>query len=147
MRAALLALIIALGPQALSPAVGIKETAKLTISGPGLDPSLEITDRPVLALSGVFGGTFIGTPATEPDAAWPRYVITFDIQTGQGVKLAAYVVYYTKNRWTSEGFLYLPGRGENWYRNNISTILRDGQDGKWHHASDAWARAINALLP
>lgn len=147
MRAALLTLIIALGPQALSPAVGIKETAKLTISGPGLPQSIEVTDPSVLTLSGVYGGTFIGTPATEPDAAWPRYAITFDIQTGQGVRVAAYVVYYSKNRWTGDGFIYLPGRGENWYPNNIGTIIRDGQDGRWHHASAAWGHAISAHLP
>jgi hypothetical protein len=63
------------------------------------------------------------------------------------VKPAAYVVTYSKNRWTGEGFIYLPGRSEDAYRRNISTIIRDGQDGHWHHASQAWSAAIGARVP
>jgi hypothetical protein len=62
-------------------------------SGAGLQRSIEITDPPVLALSNVYDGTFIGVPATEPDAAWPRHTVAFDVQTLDGVKAAAYVVY------------------------------------------------------
>jgi hypothetical protein len=142
----LVAVVVAVGLEGSTHAALPKETVKLTISGPGLSQSLEVTDPPVLALSNVFSGAFISTPATEPDAAWPRYAVAFDIQTLEQVRLA-YVVSYSRNRWTGEGFVYLPGRGEDWYRLNVSTILRDGQDGKWHHASEAWSRAIDAHLP
>jgi hypothetical protein len=95
----------------------------------------------------VCNGTFITAPATEPDAAWPRYTVSFDIQTGDGVKAAAYVVYYCANRRTGDGFIYVPGQGGgDWYRRNISTILRDGQDGRWHHASEGLSAAISARL-
>jgi hypothetical protein len=142
----LVALVVAVGLEGLLHAALPKETVKLTISGPGLPQSIEVTDPFALALASVFSGEFIGTPATEPDPSWPRYAVAFDVQTLDRVKMA-YVVSYSRSRWTGEGFIYLPGRGENWYRLNISTIIRDGQDGRWHHAPAAWSHAINAHLP
>jgi hypothetical protein len=65
----------------------------------------------------------------------------------QNTRLAAYVVVYSKDRWTGEAFIYLPGRADDSYRRNISTILRGGQDGHWYHASQAWSTAMNAHLP
>jgi hypothetical protein len=134
--------------QTRAPAMaGIKETVKITISRPGLWKPLEITDHELLMLSNVYAGTFIGAPAAVPDAAWPRYAMTFDVQTLEGVKATAYTLDYAKNRWTGEGFIHLPGRGDDRYRINIGTITRDTQDGAWHRASDAWSRAINPLVP
>jgi len=145
-----IALIVVVGlegsPHAVSPRDGIKQTVKLTVTGAKLQQSIEITDPAVLALSFVYGGTFIGAPASEPDPAWPRYTVTFDVQTLDGVKAAAYVVNYCTDSTTGEGFIYLPGPGDGSYRRNISTILRDGQDGRWHRASAAWGGAINARL-
>jgi hypothetical protein len=137
---------LAVGLEDSPVAVGIKETAKLTISALVLPRAIEVVDPPLLALSNVFAGTFIGTPATEPDPSWTRYTIAFDVQTLRGVKQAAYVIYYSTNRSTGEGFIYLPGRGDGPYRRNISTILRDGQDGRWHRTTEAWSAAINARL-
>lgn len=123
--------------------VGIKETVKLHILTSGL---IEITSPDVLALSNVYWGTFIGAPATEPDSAWPRHTVVFDIQTLEGIKSGAYVVYYCSDPDTGEGFIYLPGRGEPPYRRNQGTIIRDEQDGRWHHASAAWSAALNPHL-
>jgi hypothetical protein len=129
-------------------AVGIKETARLTISGPGLSQPLEVTDENALALSNVFAGTFIGEPQADPPGAeLPRYSIVFDIQTAEGVKAQAYTVLYCKDRWTGDAFVYVPGYGDDGYRRNISTILREGQDGKWHRAARPWSQAINPHLP
>ena len=114
----------------------------LTISGPGLTQPIVVIDPQILTLSNVYAGTFIGTLASEPDKASLRYTVTFDVQTRDGVKKGAYVVTYSKNRWTGEGFVYLPGRGDESYRRNIGTILRDGQDGRWHQASEAWSRWV-----
>ena len=58
-----------------------------------------------------------------------------------------YSVTYVKNPTTGEGFIYLPGRGEEGWRRNVMTILRDGQDGKWHRAAGDWSRAISSQLP
>jgi hypothetical protein len=88
--AALVAAVIIAAVANSSHAAEIKETTKLTLSGPGLSQPIEVTDDRVLALSNVFSGTFIGTPAYEkPDAASPRYTIAFDVQWREGVKVAA----------------------------------------------------------
>jgi hypothetical protein len=94
----------------------------------------------------VFQGSFIGPVAAAPDETLPRYTVTFDVQTLDGVKEAAYVVQYCVDR-SGEGYVYLPGRGHPSHRRNISTILRDGQDGNWHRASDAWTAAMRPYLP
>jgi hypothetical protein len=133
-------------PAQAAPAAQVKETVRLTVTGSGLAQPIEITDRGVLKPFSVYGG-FLGGPASEPDAAWPRYSVTFDMQTREGVKTGAYMLDYVKSRWTSEGFIYLPGRGDARYRINIGTMMRGMQDGAWHHASDAWSAAINPHLP
>ena len=146
MRIALLALIVT-APFSLSAvAPEIKSTTRITISADDLAGPIEVTDEAVLALSHVFAGTFIDRLAPAPDARLPRYTLTFDIQTLHGVKEAAYVVLYSVDDMTGEGFVYLPGRGEPSYRRNISTILRNGQDGYWHRASDEWSAVINRYV-
>jgi hypothetical protein len=41
-----------------------------------------------------------------------------------------YSVTCVKSPTTGEGFIYLPGRGEEGWRRNVMAILRSGQDGK-----------------
>jgi hypothetical protein len=142
-----LAVVIALHASAL--AADIKETTRLTITGPGLAAPLEVTEPRVLAASNVFAGTFIGVSAAELPRSedWTVFTLTFDIQTATGVKRSAYTVMFAKSRWTDRALVYVPGRGDAVYRRNISTILRVDQEGLWHHASTAWAAAIDGLLP
>jgi len=127
-------------------AAEIKSTTKLTVIAPNASQLIEVTDADVLRLSHVYAGNFIGPEASEPDATLTRYTITFDIQTLDGVKTGAYAVQYCVNQPTGEGFLYLPGKGDSQYRRNISTILRDEQDGTWRRASDEWSAAIKPYL-
>jgi hypothetical protein len=128
-------------------AAEIKSTTKLTVIAPAASRLIEITDPDVLRLSHVFAGSFIGQQASAPDASLTRYTITFDIQTLEGVKTSAYVVQYCVDDTTGLGFVYLPGRGDPAHRRNISTILREGQDGTWRRASSEWTAAIQAYLP
>jgi hypothetical protein len=44
------------------------------------------------------------------------------------------------------GYVYLPGRGEPWYGQNVSIILRNGQDGFWHPASAGWNAVMRTAL-
>jgi hypothetical protein len=124
-----------------------KQTSKLTVSLSGQQIAIEITEPSVLALSNVFEGAFIADESTPPDHAWPRYTVVFDVQTLNGVKESAYTVEFSRNPDTGESFVYLPGYGDAPYRRNISTILRTSQDGRWHHASEAWSLAIVPRLP
>jgi hypothetical protein len=124
----------------------IKSTTKITVSAPNLELPIEITDTLVLAISHVFAGNFIGSLTPPPRAELTRYTLTFDIQTMDGVKEAAYVVQYCVDDITGEGFVYLPGRGEPSHRRNLSTIIRQGQDGYWHRASDEWSIVISGYV-
>jgi hypothetical protein len=126
-------------------AAEIKSTIKLTVIAPGASQLIEITDPEALRLSNVYGGRFIGDAAPAPDPTLTRYTITFDIQTLNGVKTSAYVVQYCVDE-TGEAFIYLPGRGDASHRRNISTILREGQDGTWRHASAEWNAALRKHL-
>lgn len=138
-----LAALVMLAASANAPE--IKSTTKLTIIADGLG-LIEITAPEVLALSHVFAGQFIGAPAESPDSSFARYTVIFDIQTMGGVKHGAYTVQYVFDDSTGEAFVYLPGRGEASFRSNTSTIIRDGQDGRWHRASAEWAASIRAYL-
>lgn len=130
----------------LTRAAEIKATTKISIAIAGTDaPAREVTDPNFLAMSNVFAGRFIGAPADVPNTL-TLYTVTFDIQSLDGVKAAAYVVRYGVDG-TGQAFIYLPGRGEDWYQRNVSTILRKGQDGHWHRASAEWSEAIQPYLP
>ena len=147
MRIALAALLVTASMPLAASAPEIKSTTRITIAAAHFAEPVEVTDQFVLAQSHVFAGRFIGDMIDgAPDAAWTRYTLTFDVQTLQGVKEAAYLVQYSVDPATGEGFIYLPGRSERAYRRNVSTILRNGQDGHWHHASNAWSAAINPYL-
>ena len=127
-------------------------TVRLEIAGGGLTSPITITDPGVLTSSNVFGDQFLGpiVESTSVDPAWTRYIVSFFVEPPgwmhQGVQ-KKYVVYYAKHPRTGEGFVYLPAPGEEWYRLNVSTILRNGLEGNWLHASSAWAKAVNRHLP
>jgi hypothetical protein len=125
-------------------------TVKLTVIGPRLSHPLDITDSHVLMSSQVFAGAFLGGESTAPDASLPRYKVSFHVELPRwmnaGVQVK-YVVLYAKDSKTGRGFVYLPGRGEDGYRLNVGTIMRDGQDGMWHAAASDWAARLNAYLP
>ena len=127
-------------------------TVQLVITGGGLATPITVTDANSLSDSNVFGGTFLGSIANPNsiDPTWPKYVVSFFVELPawihQGVQ-KKYVVYYARHPQTGEGFVYLPAPGEEWYGLNVSTILRDGLEGNWLHASKVWAKALNTHLP
>jgi hypothetical protein len=127
-------------------------TVRLVITGGGLANPVTVTDPSVLADSNVFGDKFFAGIANSNsiDPTWPKYTVSFFVELPgwmrQGVQ-KKYIVYYAKHPRTGEGFVYLPAPGEQWYRLNASTILRNGLEGNWLHASKAWTTALNAHLP
>ena len=146
MRTILATLLAVTFAAALTSAADIKSTTRLQITTSGTPArSRDITDARVLALSNVFAGRFIDQQVDVPNYQ-ALYTISFDIQTLQGIKADAYVVHYAIDG-AGQAFVYLPGRGESGYRGNVSTIIRDGQDGRWHRASAEWSAAIQPYLP
>jgi hypothetical protein len=141
----LVAVAVAIGLGGQPRAAGFKETVKIIVSGPRLARPIEIRDAP--ALTNVYGGNFMTTPATEPDKTWQRYTVSFCVNTrDRGIAMLS-VVRYARKPLTGDGFLYLPGHGEKEYGRDVRTIIRDGQDGRWYHAAPAWSKALNAHLP
>jgi hypothetical protein len=129
-------------------------TIRLDITGGRLTKPLAITERAILDLSGVYQGSFLGDLETNGvDPSWSRYALTFvsapQIPTASlpAETRRTYVAYYVRNPATDEGFVYLPGRGEDGYRTNISMMIRDGHDGRWHRATPEWAALLNSYLP
>jgi hypothetical protein len=142
--ALLVASLVTFAMAAIPAAKG--ETVRLTITGPSLPHAVDVTSSAALAAN-VWSDNFFGNPAVEPDKAFPRYTVSFYVEPPRSSVRMMYVVYYVRNPKTGQGFIYLPGRGEEWYRLNVSTILRDGRDAKWHQAANDWSNAIAAALP
>jgi len=144
--------LVAVALIAASSAIEAKgPTVKLTLSGPGLARTVEITAPGLLQGSNVWMGSFVGeTAAAAPVVTSPIYTVAFDVQLPEwqhaGVK-TMYTVSVTRDARTGGLWLYLPGRGEPGYALNVRTILRDTQDGRWHRPSPAWASALAKYLP
>lgn len=147
-----LALIVAAGIPLL--AKGNAVTVRIAIAGADLTKSVAVTDRNILDRSNVYAGAFLG-PVTDPvDPAWPRYGVTLVVEPRTPMPGLAptgvfkpYVMLYALDPATGQGFLYLPGRGEDGYRLNTNLIIRDGHDGRWHQADPTWAGLLNGYLP
>lgn len=121
-------------------------TVKLTVSGGSLQRPVDVSSQP--ALVHVWSDDFIGAPTGQPGAELPRYQVAFHVRpNGTREPRVMYVVTYVHDPVSGEAFIYLPGRGEEHYALNVSTILREGRDGRWHRAVPAWAQALNRSLP
>jgi hypothetical protein len=120
-------------------------SVRVSVTGPTLPHSIEITSGQALAI--IWAEDFLGAPAVEPDKTLPTYTVSFFAERAEKKVELVYVVTLVLDRRTDEGFIYLPGRGEDGYRLNTGSILRNGQDGKWHHAPNEWCKAITDALP
>ena len=86
---------------------------------------------------------------TSQIATWPRYTITFDIQTREGVKVGGYAArIHDATISTGDGFVYLPGPGR--CVGTEATSARSSEPARMETGSThrkAWSAAINARLP
>lgn len=127
--------------------VGAKgPTIKLTVSGGNLRSPIEVTSKP--ALVHVWSDDFIAAPSAQPPAELLRYQVAFHVlPKGTREPQVLYVITYARDPVSGEGFIYLPGPGEAYHSLNVSTMLREEKDGRWHRATPAWAQALNHSLP
>ncbi len=124
------------------------ETAKITIAGADLRNPIDITDPKILSHFRVWDG--LGTssveansfiidwskgPAAEPPSRFKRYQVSFFAKLPR--PQLVYVVFYEYDPSTNQGYVYFPGKTDEWYQLNASTILR-GDEGNWYHSSKAW---------
>jgi hypothetical protein len=138
------------------------ETVGIEIEGPDLAAPIQISDRKVLADFKVRSG--IGTssnepgfdptapsfivdwsegPTSEPPKSLPRYQVLF--YANLPTERLAYAVVYAFDPVTGEGYVYLPGKGDENYRLNVHTIVRK-VEGKWFHSWDKWDSIAQQLI-
>ena len=138
-------------------------TTKIMIEEADLAKPIEITDRKVLANFNVWTGpgTFSTQPGfnanapgfiidwsqgpvTQPPQALQRYQVSFysDVLANER---AIYVVYYAVGPGSEQGYVYLPGKSEEWWRLNVTSITR-GVEGKWFYAWSTWESIARPLI-
>ncbi len=135
-------------------------TSKITIKGADLKTPIEITDfrnfkdvdinvwaGPGVTVNGKEQTEgFIADwsqPVTEPPKGLQRYEVSFYAKFPD--ERLVYVVLYGYDPATERGYVYLPGRGDDWYGLNTRTILR-GVEGHWYRASTGWDTVMRPLI-
>lgn len=159
--AALASLLLAV--PALS--AGPMETVRITISGGNLRMPVEITDP---ALTGIFKvyagpGNFKRLPdgtrqpidvpqgfivdwsrgtVTPPGGTSATYTVSFTTsRPGRNI----YTVRYLVDSATGHGYVYLPGKDEEGYADNVWMIVR-GVEGHWFRAWSQWEELSRPFL-
>ncbi len=133
-------------------------TLKITIKGSDLASTIEITDKGILEKFDVWAGAGVeinGIPHTkgfivdwakgpvaEPPATLQRYEVSFDVIHQRP---STYVVSYAYNPATGKGYVYLPGKGEDFNASNTFLIFR-GVEGNWLSATDTWTEIAKPLI-
>ena len=129
-------------------------TIRIVIRGGQLSTPIEITDPAILNHFNVWSGP--GTSSNESEGLnvdWPRgvahpskdletYIVSF-VTTRSNP--SAYVVLYKRDAATKQGYVYIPGKADASYRDNVWLIYR-GTEGNWFYASKAWQDVADPLI-
>jgi len=139
---------------------GKAQTSKIIIKGADLSAPIKITDPKTLANFFVWTGSGTGCtpcpppipesfivdwsrPMTDHPNGLPRYEVSFYAKIPD--ERLVYVVFYEYDPATEHGYVYFPGRTEEWYRLDVSTILH-GVEGKWFPARSVWEDVARPLI-
>jgi len=130
-------------------------TSKITIKGSDRK-RIEITDPKILVNFRVWAGPETSSgetkslivdwsrgPIAEPSPRLPRYEIDFYVKLPE--ERLMYVVFYEFDPSTMQGYVYLPGKRDDWYPLDVSTIYH-GVEGKWFHAWSTWDELAGPLV-
>jgi hypothetical protein len=137
-------------------------TTKIVIEGPDLSKLIEITDRKILPNFNVWSGpgTFSTQPGFNANAPsfiidWPRGSVPDVVNAVERYRVSfyaqdlsehpIYVVYYAVAHNSEPGYVYLPGKDEQWWQINVGSIVR-GVEGKWFHAWSTWENIARPLI-
>jgi len=130
----------------LAPGLSAKgTTVELVVSGGDLRAPIEITRE--VQFANPWGDAFVHSwiAIPEPPADRQRYAVDFYEELGNREVKRMYVVEYAPSPF-GRGAIHLPGPGDAQYRLNISTIYRNGEDGRWFPASDDWERVVGSRV-
>jgi hypothetical protein len=139
---------------------------KITIKGANLPAAVEITDGgikdftpwagPGVTINGIkqTDGFIIdwkpGPLSSRPNGL-QRYEVSFYGKLyGQppGAKEElVHVVVYEYDPLVGRGYVYLPGKADEWYRINSAAMGHDGLEGNWFRATRAWDDFVKPYLP
>ena len=140
-----------------TPLQAKENTVKITISGADLKRPIEISDPKILANFSVWTGSGTSTadhqgliidwsegPVRETPDTLRRYQVSFYAGAPANERIV-YVVYYVFSFGDEQGYVYLPGESDEWYRRNVRSIVR-GVEGKWFRAWSDWERVARPLI-
>lgn len=161
--AATLSLLVALASSTSLSAKGA--TSKITIINYSVfQPLINITDEAVLKAFQVWAGPGVthgseGTAFEETEGFivdWasgivaerprglPHYEVLFYVSSSDQ---PAYAVFYEPDSSNGQGYVYLPGPGDELYSRNSKAMLHGhGFEGHWLHASSAWHNVVAPLI-
>jgi hypothetical protein len=54
-------------------------------------------------------------------------------------------LFYDYDASSKRGFVYLPGKGEQWYALDINLVYH-GLEGHWFNATDSWTGFVRTLI-
>ena len=141
MRSSVLLSALVMIAGAAAPAYAKRPIERITVTGPGVARPVELTDSLLLRLSNPWHGNFIEpyTARAAPSSKARVYVLTLHARLRDGELRPIYQFHYARPADGRPGLVYLPGKNDPGYGQNVSIILRPGQDGGWHQATRAWA--------
>jgi hypothetical protein len=130
------------------------ETVRVTISGADLSAPIVIGDPEAVARFQVWAGP--GTSGNEPQALnvdWsrgavdrPEGLLIYEVSFATTREdRGTYMVRYALDPSTNQGYVYLPGKTDKEYRDNVRLILRR-VEGQWFHAWSEWEEVANPLI-
>lgn len=134
--------------------LGKGETVKIIITGGDLTTPIEITDAAEVSRFQVYTG-----PGTSPNASiglnvdWsqgkaepPKGLPVYDVSfVTSRPDHGTYVVRYLIDPSNSRGLVYIPGKQDTEYRDNVWQIYRR-VEGNWFHAWSVWDQLVQPLI-
>jgi hypothetical protein len=135
-----------------TPLLAKEKTSKITISVADLITPIEISDPEIAATFTVWTKTadhgliidWSRGPVRETPNSLRQYQVSFYAGDPAHEQIV-YVVYYVMNPDAGPGYVYLPGKSDEYYRLNVHSILR-GEEGNWFTAWNAWERIARRLI-
>ncbi len=136
--------------------------SEINISGGDLAAPVQITDQTTIRKFSPFAGPGSGvrtaagyTPYSKPGGfvvdwsrgttAPPVDIVTYNVEFHSSSPEHSYRLRYAVDRSSGQTFVYLPGKGEPEYKENVSMVLH-GIEGNWFHAWFEWDKVAKPLI-
>jgi hypothetical protein len=131
------------------------DTIRVVIRGATLSAPIEISNPALIDRFNVWSGpgTFPTVPEEGLNVDWPRgvahapedlekYTVSFVTTRSHP---STYVVHYEVDPVTKQGYVYIPGKDDPAYGDNVWLIYR-GMEGNWFYASKTWQALADPLI-